>query len=149
MMTIQEFANRYDIKDLNTIHEWRHKGYIPGAKCIHDVWIIPDLARPPYTKARAKTTTAIYVSIVKACENRKSVFPALYKLDEREFQIYINNLKAMGLLSIVKEDGVNYYFSKPIARDYLLNENKLRRFIKEFITIAEKIPVKDVVKAIY
>ncbi len=68
-MTIKEFMNSFDLKNENTVMKWIKAGYIPGAYKDDESneYFIPSLARPPYTKARAKTTDAIYKSIVKAC----------------------------------------------------------------------------------
>ena len=101
-MKIKEFMNLFDLKNESTVIKWIKDGYIPGAYINEESneYFIPDLARPPYTKARAKTTNAIYKSIVKACINREGVCAKLYKLNEVEFQVYIKDLADAGYIRI-------------------------------------------------
>lgn len=60
-MTIKEFMNLFDLKNESTVIKWIKDGYIQGAYRDEKAneYFIPNLAHPPYTKARAKTTDAI------------------------------------------------------------------------------------------
>ena len=109
-MTIKEFMNLFDLKNESTVIKWIKDGYIPGAYINEESneYFIPDLARPPYTKARAKTTNAIYKSIVKACINREGVCAKLYKLNEVEFQVYIKDLADAGYIRIELHNNIEY-----------------------------------------
>ena len=65
-MTISDFATKHTISE-RTVRVWIEKEYIPGANLNEDC--VPASARKPYTKARAKTSDAIYCSIVNASRN--------------------------------------------------------------------------------
>ena len=65
-MTIKEFMNLFDLKNESAVIKWIKDGYISGAYINEESneYFIPELARPPYTKARAKTTNdAGYIRI--------------------------------------------------------------------------------------
>ena len=120
-MTIKEFMNLFDLKNESTVIKWIKDGYIPGAYINEESneYFIPDLARPPYTKARAKTTNAIYKSIVKACINREGVCAKLYKLNEVEFQVYIKDLADAGYIRIELHNNIEYYFATYNSNEFL------------------------------
>lgn len=50
-MTISDFATKVKISE-KTVIKWINNGYIPGASVENNY--VPDSARKPYTKARAK-----------------------------------------------------------------------------------------------
>ena len=56
-MTIEEFVSINKVGK-NTVVDWIKKDLIPGV--IIDNNYVPDSARKPYTKARAKTYEAIF-----------------------------------------------------------------------------------------
>ena len=82
-MTIDVFIYNYGLKRKDTFISWIKNGLIQCANLEKDY--VPDSARPPYTKARAKKAGAIYVSIVKASCNRQHVLPKLYRRGDDEF----------------------------------------------------------------
>lgn len=128
-MTIKEFAKRYNVKE-RIARKWIRCGYIPEANIENDY--IPDSARVPYTKARAKTADAIYVSIVKASRNRMHVVPQIYGLTQAEFDGYIRRLEDAGLIVLRVTDNVTYY-------DATINAiNFSRKFILEAIEACSK-----------
>lgn len=114
-MNIEEFINRQEsVITKRTVLKWLEKGYIPGAKkdLKTQEWILPNSARIPYTRARAKNTKALRKSILKACMERKHVFYKLYKnVTEEEFKYKIQELKDEGLIVVRIEDGIEYYDS--------------------------------------
>ena len=97
----------YGIKRKKTVIDWILENLIPGANLEED--FIPDSARPPYTKARAKNAKAIYYSIVVASSKRYHVFPRLYGICEEEFNGYIDRLVAANLIAIRITDDIVYY----------------------------------------
>lgn len=99
-----------------TVRVWIEKGYIPGASLAEDY--VPASARKPYTKARAKTSDAIYCSIVNASRNHFHVLPALYGLCEDEFNGYVNRLVEAGYIVRRTTDDVTYYDATPQAKHY-------------------------------
>ena len=105
-MTIDEFAQNIR-KKRGLIVDWIEKGLIPGADIERDY--IPDSAREPYTKCRAKKANSIYASIVKASNERKHVVPSLYGICDEEFNGYIDRLVEAELIVKRECDGIIYY----------------------------------------
>ena len=106
-MTIEVFMDNYGIKKKETVISWIKKGYILGADFSANK--VPDSARPPYTKARAKKVDAIYLSIVEATRRRLHVLPQIYKICPDEFNNYITQLENAGLIVRRVSDGITYY----------------------------------------
>lgn len=106
-MTIKEFMRNNGLKNRSTVEKWINDELIPNASIENDY--IPNSARVPYTKARAKKAESIYRSILKACRERKHVLPQIYKMSSEEFNQYINQLENAGLINKRTEDGVEYY----------------------------------------
>lgn len=105
-MTIEEFVSINKVGK-NTVVGWIKKGLIPGANIDNNY--VPDSVRKPYTKARAKTSDAIYSSIVKASKNRCHVLPKLYGICPDEFNHYIQVLEKEGYIESRISDGITYY----------------------------------------
>lgn len=134
-MTMYEFQKLCN-ESSKTIQKWLEQGYIPGAiyHAETDQWEIPSHARPPYTKARAKTTQSIYASIVDALNKRRHVFPALYHLDPSEFEGYIDVLVKAGLISRRTVEGITYYDATLQGQEYAAqSKDKLRKLIAEIL----------------
>ena len=106
-MTIDTFMNNYGIKKKETVIKWIMENLIPGADLVSNY--VPDSARPPYTKARAKDAHSIYYSIVDASRKRYHVLPQIYKMCEDEFNGYINRLAEANLIAIRVTDNITYY----------------------------------------
>ena len=107
-MTIQEFAVKCGTKEA-TVVNWLEKGYVPGAAKVDGAFRIPQSARKPYTKNRAKKGSAILKSIVRACDLRLGICAAVYKIPEAEFSGYIETLVHSQLISAYQDDGITYY----------------------------------------
>lgn len=105
-MTIELFALKNNIKR-ETVEKWIRSGLIPKANIEKDY--VPDSARQPYTKARAKNTNAIYVSMVKAAYYRRHILPVLYQMCDDEFNGYVERLVRAGCLEKRISDGITYY----------------------------------------
>jgi len=137
-MTILQFMDKFHLTNQKKVEEWLQKGLIPGAKLDNETnqWVISEHTYPPYTKARAKNADAIYVSIVNACLNQKSVCAKLYHLTEEQFSVYIKTLNAEGLITIQNIDGVDYYFATPQSKKYIDDKKGLQKHVKNFIRIA-------------
>lgn len=148
-MTIKEFMNAFELKNEKTVLNWLEKDLIAGAHKDEETgeWGIPELARPPYTRARAKTADSIYVSIVDACNKRKSVCAKLYKISEIEFEEYISNLVAAKLISIKEVNGIKYCFATPTSQSYLDDKNALKKFVKFAIKTVIEATVKTSIEA--
>lgn len=114
-MTIIDFAKKHNTSE-RTVRGWIEKGYIPGSNLAEDY--VPASARKPYTKARAKTSDAIYCSIVNAARNRFHVLPPLYDLCEDEFNGYVDCLVDAGYIVRRTTDGITYYDATPQAKHY-------------------------------
>ena len=117
---------KYGLNNSATVRTWIESGYIPGANFQAD--FIPDEARPPYVRARAKKPGAIYVSIVKALIKGYRPIPDVYTtITEKEFyDIYMSSLVSSGIVIAKRDDSlgiVNYYPSEK-AMMYVLNNDK-------------------------
>ena len=148
-MNIKEFMDLFELKNIKTVKGWLENGFIIGAiKDENGVWNIPDLARPPYTKARAKNTISIYSSIVEACIHRKSVCAKLYKINENEFKEYILNLQKEGFISIKVVDDIEYYFATTKSEMYLNNKEGLKKHLKSIYQTTLEAVVQGVTKTV-
>lgn len=120
-MRLEEFANNNNVS-VKTVTKWLNDGYILGSYFDQEnnEWFIPNSARPPYTRARAKARQSIYRSIVKAAVKRKNVFPKLYNITQQEFDSYIRILVDAGYINLRVEDNVTYYDETLTSRNFLL-----------------------------
>lgn len=118
-MTIIRFADIHKVS-VKTVRDWIAKGYIPGA----DEYTVPDSARRPYTKTRAKKGTAIIKSILTACNNNLGISAALYGISSIEYDSYIKSLIDGGLITQFEVEGLIYYNITAAGVDKLKNWNK-------------------------
>ena len=139
-MTIDTFKYNYGIKKKETVIKWILENLIPGADLGADY--VPDSARPPYTKARAKDADSIYCSIVTASRKRYHVLPKIYKICDDEFNGYINRLAEANLISIRVTDNITYYDTTLTA------QNCNRKFILEAIEVCAKGISEGVITAV-
>lgn len=115
-MNIETFMKNYGLKEKKTVIKWINKALIPGANLSKNY--IPNSARPPYTKARAKNVSSIYCSMVKACLERRHILPKLYRLCDDEFNGYIEQLVRAGLITKRTTDNIQYYDATISATQY-------------------------------
>lgn len=127
-MTIDEFATRTQTKK-STVISWVSKGLIPGAYGEY----VPDSARMPYTRARAKTGESIIKSILKACNAKMGICAGIYGIAEEDFNTYISGLISGGYIASYEADGVQYYNITTAGISFLKNQQR--------ITIKDIIPV--------
>lgn len=113
-MDIDKFASNNGVKR-KTVENWIKNNLIPNADLEKNY--VPDSARQPFTKARAKNVNAIYVSMVKASSERKHILPVLYKIGEDEFNGYIERLVKAGYIEKRISDGVTYYDATIQSKD--------------------------------
>ena len=137
-MKIDTFASENKVKR-KTVEKWIKDGLIPKADIENDY--VPDSARQPYTKARAKNTNAIYISMVKASYSRKHILPVLYKICDDEFNGYVERLVRAGCLEKRISDGVTYYDAtikaSEINRKFILDALKvISQGVSEGVTTA-------------
>lgn len=127
-MTVQEFAIKCGTKEA-TVVNWLEKGYVPGTTKVDGTFRIPQSARKPYTKNRAKTGSAILKSMVKACDLRFGICAAVYKIPEAEFSGYIETLVHSQLISTYQDDGITYYNVTDKGADWLKNQSRKEEWI--------------------
>lgn len=111
MLTVDKFIEKNNLKTTpQTVQSWCKQEYIPGAKTDDaGEWLIPDHAMIPYTELRYKGKSPYY-SMVNACIKQRHIVAKLYKMDEKRFQSYIDNLIAAGFISkYIDEDGIVHY----------------------------------------
>lgn len=127
-MTVQEFAIKCGTKEA-TVVNWLEKGYVPGTTKVDEAFRIPQSARKPYTKNRAKTGCAILKSIVQACDLRLGICAAVYKIPEAEFSGYIDALVRSQLISEYQDDGITYYNVTDKGVDWLKNQSRRKDWL--------------------
>lgn len=124
-MTIEQFMKNNRIKRKETVIKWIKNDLIPGAILEDD--FIPNSARVPYTRARARNVQGVYVSIFNAANTRKHVLPKLYGIGFEEFEHYITQMERAGLIERRITDEITYY-------DVTINAEKpSRKFILDAI----------------
>lgn len=132
-MTFQDFMLKHKLKNSSTVRSWIEKGYIPGAD--YNENFIPDEAKPPYVRAKAKKPGKIYISIVRAIVNGYRPIPDKYEtITEKEFyDIYMASLVSSGII-IAHTDttlGVTNYYPSEKAMAYVKqNDTNLLSLIK-------------------
>ncbi len=127
-MTVQEFAAKCETTEA-TVVKWLEAGYVPGTTKVDGVFYIPQSARKPYTKKRAKTESAILKSIVKACDLRLGICADLYKIPEAEFSGYVDALVHSQLISACQDDGITYYNITDKGIEWLNNQSRRKDWI--------------------
>lgn len=150
-MNQQDFFNNFGKVSETTFAEWVSKGFLPGFTPTEDGtdWYIPDRTWPPYTKARAKTASAIYTSIVQGCLLRKRPVAAIYKCSQQEFDTYISSLAEVGLISIVVDNGISYYYATPKSEEYANHSKKeLGKFVMSCLSTIVEAGAKGVTEAV-
>lgn len=150
-MNKHDFFNKFGKISDATFAEWISKGFIPGATPTEDGndWYIPDRAWPPYTKTRAKTADAIFTSIVQGCLLRKRPVATIYKCSQQEFDIYISALSEAGLINVVVDDGISYYYATPKSEEYAdRSKGELKKFIKSCLSTIIEAGAKGVTEAV-
>lgn len=125
-MTIEKFMQHNKIKRRETVVKWIKNDLIPGANLTDDY--IPNSARVPYTKARAKNVQGIYVSIFNASNRQKHVLPKIYGICQEEFDNYIDEMVNANLIKRRITDGITYYdvrlFAETPSRKFILDALK-------------------------
>lgn len=132
-MNVKEAAEKFN-KSEKTIVKWCEKNYIRGITIdkITKEYIIPNSAKEPYTRNRSKGD-AIYTSMVKAVMGGYDICAALYKMDESEFNHYIQELINLNIIStfISQETGITYYCQSIHSSEFSkLKSNKVINFLK-------------------
>ena len=125
-MTFQSFMEKYGLKNAATVRTWIESCFIPGAD--YEADFVPDEARPPYVRARAKKPGAIYVSIVRALINGFRPIPDMYPTITKEefFEVYMESLISSGIV-IAKNDeslGITNYYPSEKAKKYVFENDK-------------------------
>lgn len=126
-MTIEDFMNNFGLKHRQKVLKWIEKDLIPGVIMDSKTseYFIPECARPPYTQTRAKTTTAIYKSIVSACIKRKGICAKLYHISDAEFSKYIEDLSESGYIDIKMYNGIPCYYANLMSQDFVSSKSPL------------------------
>lgn len=91
-ITIEEFSKMYDVK-VSTVKKRINEIYI--AKKIDNEWFVLKGTRYPYRKIRKIRRDKIYITILKAIEERKYI-------DEKYFKIYKEDF--YGILKVLEDE---------------------------------------------
>lgn len=136
-MTFEEFVSMSG-KSPNTVKNWIKKGLVNGAKYYDSKYTITNLARPPYTRASSKSSRTIRKGIVVGCKRRLSVNENVFKIPQDEFQVYVDQLSAAGLIEIKKVAETTYYYATLKADS--LTDSQIYMVVKDMIkTVASGI----------
>lgn len=127
-MTLEQFIS-ISKKTPQTVKKWIRSGWVNGAFYIDGKYYISDLARPPYTRVNTKSSASIRKGIVIACKRRLSVNAKVLNISEYEFDLYIDQLIANGLIEKRIVDNVTYYYATMKADN--MSDNKVYTTMKE------------------
>ena len=149
-MTIKEFMSNFGLKNQKRVLKWIADDLIPGVSKDPQTaeYFIPEYSRPPYTKARAKTTTAIYKSIVSACIKRRSVCAKLYHISNDEFQKYISDLSENGYIDIKIHDNVPCYYANLKSPEFVSSKSPME-LLQSCIAVASEAAAKGATSAAF
>lgn len=149
-MTIEDFMNNFGLKRRKQVLKWIENDLIPGVVKDSQTfeYIIPECARPPYTQARATTTTAIYKSIVSACIKRKGICAKLYHISDTEFSKYIEDLSESGYIDIKMYNGIPCYYANLKSQDFVSSKSPLE-LLQSCIAVASEAAVKGATSAAF
>ena len=142
ILTFKNFMEKYGLKNSATVRTWIESGFIPGAD--YEADFVPDEARPPYVRARAKKPGAIYVSIVRALINGFRPIPDRYPTITKEefYDVYMASLISSGIAIAKKDDSLgitNYYPSEKAMKYVLENDKELLSQIKTSLETVGKV----------
>lgn len=137
-MTIEEVATLTNRRK-ETVKGWCDKKYIRGIEKDSETgeYIIPSSFKRPYTeRATNLTGDGIYISIVKAILKDCDICAELYDLNEGEFNAYINDLLAAGIISTYEDTdtGITYFRKTLKSTEFSkLPRNKIKNFLKDIL----------------
>lgn len=136
MMTFEDFQKTSKKKEA-TVQKWIKDGLVNGAVLKDGKYVISDLARPPYTRGSSKNAASIRKGIVVGCKRRLSVNAKVFNIPEYEFSVYVNQVKAAGLIEQHVVNGNTYYYSTPKADG--LTDNQIYKIVRDLTgVVAEK-----------
>lgn len=128
MKTLEQFTSEAK-KNQTTVQSWIRNGLVNGANYDNGSYSISDLARPPYTRASNRNAGTIRKGIVVGCKRRLSVNAKVFKIADYEFEVYVNQVVALGLIERHVVDGVTYFYSTPKAES--LSDNQIYKAVKD------------------
>ncbi len=137
-MTIEEVAE-LTRRSSETVKGWCDKKYIRGLEIDSETgeYIIPCSFKRPYTeRAYNLTKDGIYKSIVNGILKDCDVCAQLYNLNEGEFNAYIDDLMAAGVIStyVDTDTGITYYRKTLKSTEFSkFSKNKIINFIKSIV----------------
>lgn len=134
-MTIKEFSDINNVSE-TTVKMWIDKGILPVYidKNTNKV-LIYEYARKPYTRAKAKEGSALYISMSNACANNMHILPKLYAMDEETFNMHIKLLVEAGIIKINDKNGYQLYdITEFASNQYKVNNKKFAKFVIDAIS---------------
>ena len=118
------------------MQRWCEEALIRGlTQDANGEYVIPSSVKEPYTSNRSKGD-AIYTSIVKATMNGFDVCARLYKLEEVEFDKYVDELLSAGVIGtyVSQDTGIQYFCHTLKSSEFSkLGKNKIMRFLDTII----------------
>ena len=143
-MDYRAYMEKVGVSKRKYVEKWLEAGLIPGAvpgERLEEAQF-PDSARRPYRSGALRaglTAEQIRAHMVKACLLRRHIQPETFRLSTGEFQGYLAELEAAGLLRQRREDGIFYYNATPKAGEGQgMDLRALRRFVLDVVEAASK-----------
>ena len=136
-MNLFDAAYKFGVSK-DTVWDWCKKQYIRGVETdpVTGEYIIPESAKKPYTKHGNPKGDGIYTSIVKGILQDMDVCAELYGMDQGEFDKYIGELKAAGVIDtyVASSTGIEYFCKTMKSADFSkFTKNKVRKVLSQFI----------------
>ncbi|WP_461810589.1 hypothetical protein [Faecalimonas sp.] len=139
-LNLKQYMKQVNVKRREYVKEWIENDLIPGivySEKIEDV-LFPESARRPYRdrnhiKANA-SASKIQAHILKATLQRQHITPQMCYMSKGEFTVIINQLVKANLIEIRVEDGVEYFDSTVISRQW--EDNKIQELVTEIAHVA-------------
>ena len=86
---------------------------------------------------------------VQGCLLRKRPVATIYKCSQQEFDTYISALSEAGLINVVVDDGISYYYATPKSEEYTdRSKGELKKFIKSCLSTIIEVGAKGVTEVV-
>lgn len=80
---------------------------------------------------------------------RKRPVATIYKCSQQEFDTYISALSEAGLINVVVDDGISYYYATPKSEEYTdRSKGEFKKFIKSCLSTIIEVGAKGVTEVV-
>ena len=144
MLNLKQYMDKVDVKQKRTVQGWVKNDLIPGivpGKNFDDT-LFPESTRRPYQNSKLKAgigADRIRTHILKACITRQHITKEICHASPGEFNGYIRELEASGLIRTRVEDNITYFDSTRESEAHSKERfSALSKFILKAIEAAAK-----------